>query len=183
MPWATPQNMLDRVDNRWLCRFVKDDGTMATPLEFQASQRVSCCLTDAGGVILAYTLPARRYTKDDLNALTGDSLSLLVRMNADLASAFLAQSRQVPQEEIARTVPGYGLALKLLEMLNDGTLIFDKDAAAFAGLPTNQSYCASTVVTYARRYFGDAADTCRQPWWGIPCSQPPGRMGCGCTGA
>jgi phage gp36-like protein len=163
MAFATPQQMLDRVDARWLCQLVKDDGTAATTAEFLASQRAEDALNDAAGLILSHCLQGGRYTEDDLDALTGRGLGLLVRMNVDLAAAFLAEARQVPLEDVERTVPGYGRAMQLLQQLQLGNIIWPVTKAANAGVPHLAYNTGGTNVTcHLARLVGDVRFTDRQ---------------------
>ena len=167
MAFATAQDMLDRIDSRWLCQLVYDNNPVATEAQFLASTRVADCLADASGMILAYALQGKRYSVEDLEGLTGDGAKFLVKLTVDIAAAFLAEARQLPAEDIARAVPGYGRAMKILEQLQLGNIIFQVDAAGEAGVPHIQPACGTTVWN-ARRIFGD-----------IP--RPQGCLpGCGC---
>jgi phage gp36-like protein len=162
MAFATAQDMLDRIDSRWLCDLILDDGTAGTEAEFLASTRVAAVLDDAAGIILAYALQGGRYTEDDLDDLTGASLSLLVRLNVDLASALLAEARQVPVEDVEKTIPGYGRTLKFLEQLQLGNVIFNVQAAIDAGSPKLAYNVAGYMIPTMERYFGDVNFTDKQ---------------------
>lgn len=162
MAFATAQDMLDRVDSRWLRGFVLDDGTLATEAEFLASGRVAAALEDAAGIIVAHTLQGGRYTTDQLEALTGPSLGLLVRMNVDLAAALLAETRQVPLKDVEETIPGYGRAMALLSQLQLGNVVFNVEEAIDAGSPKLARNTAGYLVQNMPRYFGDVMTTERQ---------------------
>lgn len=125
-------------------------------------------LEDAAGMILAYALQGGRYTEDDLANLTGASLSLLIRLNVDLASAMLAEARQVPVEDVEKTIPGYGRTLKFLEQLQLGNVIFNVTAAIEAGSPKLAYNTAGYMVPNMERYFGDVNFTEKQNDRDIP---------------
>ena len=115
MPYATAKDILDRIDSRWLRQLILDNNTVATEEQFLASTRVAAALSDAAGRILASCLQGKRYSKADLDGLTGDGASLLVWLNVNIAAGNLAAGRQIPAEKIAETIPMYGQALALLE--------------------------------------------------------------------
>lgn len=163
MPYATAQDMLDRIDSRWLRQLVYDNNTVATEEQFLASARVAAMLSDAAGKILASARQGERYSKADLDGLTGDGLSFLVALNVYLAAGGLACVRQIPADKIAETLPQYGEALATLQQLQLGNVIFDIDLAADAGLPHTQRYARSPVVCAATPLFGDV----------YPCGCPP----------
>lgn len=168
MPYATAQDMLDRIDSRWLCQLVNDDNTPATTLQFIASTRVAAALSDAAGKILASALQGKRYTKDSLLTLQDDGLSLLVWLNVQLAAGNLANARQIPVKDMADTLPAYGEALAFLQQLQMGNVIFDinpdtVNPNAQAGLPATQRQ-SSVIVRQARPYFGDLGECWPRNW-------------------
>lgn len=162
MAFATPTDLVARVDVRWLGLLVKDDGTLATQAEVLASTRVAAALESAAGFILAYALQGGRYTRAMLDALTGYSLALLKQLNCDLAAAIIAESRQVPLAEVEKSVPGYGRTMAFLEQLQLGNVIFDVDAAVDAGSPKLARNNPGYLVPNMTRYFGDVWQTERQ---------------------
>jgi phage gp36-like protein len=171
--FATAQEMLDRIDSRWLCQLVFDDNTVATEEEFLASTRVADCLDDASGMVLAYALQGKRYSVADLEGLTGVGQKLLVKITVDIAAAFLAEARQLPAEDIARAVPGYGRAMQFLEQLQLGNIVFHVEDNMQAGLPSTQIQC-STLVSSASRLFGDVRSrTYPATVDGANCCPPP----------
>ena len=178
MAYATAQQMLDRIDSRWLCQLILDDGTEGTTVDFLASTRVEAALEDAAGMILAYALQGGRYTTDDLDDLTGPSLGLLVRLNVDLAAALLAEARQVPLADIERTIPGYGRSMKFLEQLQLGNVIFNVELVIEAGSPKLARNQAGYITCNAIRYFGDVVVTEAQNNREIPA---PSCNACGCS--
>jgi phage gp36-like protein len=172
MPYATAQDMIDQIDNRWLFQLVLDNNIPATEAQFLASVRVEAALSSAAGRILASALQGKRYTKAVLDGLTGDGLALLVWLNVQLAAGHLASARQIPAKEMAETLPTYGEAQAFLQQLQLGNVIFDVDANALAGIPYTQPFC-SPVLVGARRMFGNVARSspCCPP---NPCDPPGG---------
>jgi hypothetical protein len=172
MAFATAQDMLDRIDNRWLFKLVLDTGIIATEAQFLASPRTAACLSDGAGIIVAHTLQGGRYVTADLLALTGDSLGLLIRMNVDLAAALYGESRQVPLKDIEQTVPGYGRAMALLQQLQLGNVVFDVQTAIDAGSPKLARNKAGYLVDNMGRYFGDVWETEAQANRQLPAPEP-----------
>ena len=163
MAFATPADMRARVDFRWLRQLVLDDGTNASEATFDASDRVEAALEDGAGMILAYALQGQRYTAEDLDGLTGSGLGLLVRMNVDLAATLLAEVRQIPSEDIAKTIPGYGRTMQFLTQLQLGNVIFDVAKAARAGVPELAYNTQGTnVACHLARLVGDVSWTDQQ---------------------
>ena len=118
------------------------DGTAARPSYLEmldptstAGSRLVSLLKAGSGRIESYCLIGRRYTPEDLQALTGASQEMLVKLNADVTFWMLAQRRQ-PMASDPRSVPGALEAQELLKMLRDGETIFGFEEAADAGLPT-----------------------------------------------
>jgi len=158
--FATPQQVIDRIDVRWLGDLVTDDNTRATAAQVLASSRLEACLDDAAGLILAYALQGQRYSRDDLDGLTAEGLSLLVRMNVDLAAAMLAEGRQVPLADIEKTIPGYGRTMGLLQQLQLGNVIFEVATAGRAGIPDIAYQREGTnIICNMRPLFGDVSQT------------------------
>lgn len=177
--------MRSRVDFRWLAQLVKDDGTDATTSEFDASQRVLDALEDASGIILGYALQGKRYSLEDLQTLADADLAaagrgLLIRMNVDLAAALLAEARQIPNEDIAKTIPGYGRTMQFLQQLQLGNVIFENTAAARAGVP-ELAYTGggSNVICHLSRLVGDVAFTEKQNNGVYPPCDNCGSCNCG----
>lgn len=173
MAFASAQDLIDRVDVRWLGLLVLDDGTRATEAQVLASDRVAAALEDAAGFILSYALQGGRYTSAMLDALTGASAALLVRLNVDLAAALLAEARQVPLADIEKTIPGYGRTMKFLEQLQLGNVIFDVEEAKNAGTPKIARNTPGYTIFNMSRYFGDVWRTEEQANRTLPAPYPP----------
>lgn len=160
MAFATPEDVVTRIDVRWLGDLVLDNNTRATEAQVLASTRLQAALDDAAGIILAYALQGERYSRDDLNNLTDEGLSLLIRLNVDVAASLLAEGRQVPQADIEKTIPGYGRSMGLLQQLQLGNVIFEVAEAARAGIPDIARNTQGTnIICNMRRLFGDVQRT------------------------
>lgn len=160
MAFATAQNVVDRIDVRWLGDLIFDDNTRGTEAQVLASTRLAACLEDAAGIILAYALQGERYSREDLASLTDEGLALLIRLNVDMAATLLAEGRQVPQADIEKTIPGYGRSMAMLQQLQLGNVIFEVATAGRAGVP-NLAYQSrgSNITCNVRRLFGDVGRT------------------------
>lgn len=101
--------------------------------------------TPAGGVLYQFMLAGagriesvcligRRYVPLDLQALTGASQQMLVKLNCDVSFWMLNQRRQ-PVSSDPRNVPGALEAVELMKALRDGEAIFGFQESADAGLP------------------------------------------------
>lgn len=160
MAFATPEDVVTRIDVRWLGDLVLDNNTRATEAQVLASTRLQAALDDAAGIILAYALQGERYSRDDLNNLTDEGLSLLIRLNVDVAASLLAEGRQVPQADIEKTIPGYGRSMGLLQQLQLGNVIFEVATAGRAGIPEIARNTQGTnILCNMRRLFGDVQRT------------------------
>lgn len=160
MAFATPADVVTRIDVRWLGDLVLDNNTRATEAQVLASTRLQAALDDAAGIILAYALQGERYSREDLASLTDEGLSLLIRLNVDVAASLLAEGRQVPQADIEKTIPGYGRSMGLLQQLQLGNVIFEVAAAGRAGIPEiARSTQGTNVLCNMRRLFGDVQRT------------------------
>lgn len=91
-------------------------------------------LLAGSGRIEAVCLIGRRYVPLDLQELTGASLEMLKKLNADLSFWQLAQRRN-PGTADPKTVPGALEALEMLKALRDGETVFGFEETADAGLP------------------------------------------------
>lgn len=90
-------------------------------------------MTGAGQIEAACGI-ARRYSKLDLQALTGASAALLQKLNAGLGIWSLSQLMK-PMTARPDDVPMATECMKLLEALRDGAMIFSFTETQEAGLP------------------------------------------------
>lgn len=122
----------------------------------------------AAGEIESACTVATRYTPADLNALTGMSQQLLVKLNAARAGWSLAQFLK-PITARPDDVPFAKESWELLEMLKDGVRIFGFYESEAAGLPTvnpaqPSQLITPNVVSYANRLFPLAGVGRNGPW-------------------
>ena len=80
MSYASPQDLLDRYDARRVGDLATDSGTRLTESQILADSKVSTCMEDASGALIAAIKRGNRYTDDDLSLLSGPSLSFLKRV-------------------------------------------------------------------------------------------------------
>ena len=111
---------------------------------------------------------SKRYTKDDLEALTGVSQQLLIKLNCARAFWSLAQFLK-PITARLEDVPGAKESFELLQMLKNGDLIFSTYESQEAGLPSVNEAQPSLLVTpncvaYAQRLFPLAGLNRNGPW-------------------
>ena len=111
-----------------------------------AGQRWLTYLRYGAGEIEAWCGVARRYTPDDLRALTGDSADFLQGLNTARALwrafQFLRPATARPDE-----CPGARESAEFLKMLGDGTMIFGFVDTMDAGLPSVQQASPSQLLT------------------------------------
>lgn len=111
---------------------------------------------------------AARYTSEDLNALTGVSQELLIKLNAARAAWSLAQYLK-PITARPDEVPGARESFEMLEMLKLGERIFGFYETQAAGLVAAQAanpsmLITANVVSYAQRLFPLAGLARNGPW-------------------
>jgi len=135
MPFATATDMVDRYDSETLGDLVTDNEDSLSESELLSSSKMTTALAGATGDVIAACLRGERYTRADLDGLTGDSLAYL----KDITCAFafwrlwkrkpylgsMDDRRQSAQEDYREA----------LDMLNRGDRVFDIDTAQQAGRP------------------------------------------------
>lgn len=143
MSYASPQDLLDRYDARRVGDLATDSGTRLTESQILADSKVSTCMEDASGALIAAIKRGNRYTDDDLSLLSGPSLSFLKRVVCDLSFAYLVMRRGYGADEVSAQAPGYKSAQEILKKLQDGELVFDLGSQKSAGTPS------FTIKTYS----------------------------------
>lgn len=133
MSYATPADFLKRYDARITGDLVRDDDEQATPAELLDDDNLQAALDDASGDIDSALIVGERYTPLDLQALTGNSQTLLIRMCCDIAMAYLLRRR--PSKDADRDAARLELAEKHLQRLQDGDQVFYRgDTVDHAGV-------------------------------------------------
>lgn len=135
--FATAADMVKRCDVRELGDLVADNGVRVGLAELLTSTNLQAALDDAAGEIIAALMQGRRYSRDDLDNLTGDSKQYLIRLNCQLARAYLWERRKWASDDFAdRYEDAIASPKKKLEQLRRGEHVLDLDAPKDAGLPS-----------------------------------------------
>ncbi len=162
MAYATAADMVARYDANTLGDLCSpaDDGT--PELDLASNARMAAALEEGAGRVAAACFVSRLYSAEDLAALTGPSLALLVGLNCQLAMAQLMFTR--PEKYAAELVRDFRQdAETYLTMLQQGKRIFDSDAQEDAGLPTIDGPTAleiqnlNLITTRTRNFYPAAA--------------------------
>ena len=134
MAFATASDLSARFDERTIKDLSSDDDTPAASVD---NAIVTAALEDGAGRIRSAITVARIYSDDDLSDLTGDSLSLIKRLNCELAMAHLMGRRP---EKYGNEDGGFKQVKQdvedFLDRLRKGERLFGIEAAKDAGLPT-----------------------------------------------
>lgn len=131
--FATPADMIARYDVRTLGDLCSDSGERISEAGLAANTKLLTCLSSASGRVIASTLRAKKYTVDDLNALTGESLAYLVDITCRVAFWLLWQRK--PYVDTQQRMEAKKEYDETLEMLNKGDQIFDVESVKDAGIP------------------------------------------------
>ena len=129
MSYATPNDIIARYDFRTLGDLVGDDGSRKNVAELQVNTNLQAALDDASGLLESACFVGSRYTHDDLNGLTGNSLALIKRLTCDFAFAFLRQRRGYDLEQF----PLVNESFHYLDRLRLGERVFDVGEVEEAG--------------------------------------------------
>lgn len=158
MAYADASDIKARKDVRTLGDLVGDADTRATSVELDTDTVLATALQDASGIIDAAVFHAGRYSADDLNGLTGNSLALLKRLTCDIAYTLLRRRRGYTGDE-GEDLAEFKQADQMLERLRKGERVFDVAEVIDAGntqvvtiTPTIVAQ-QNTVVSVADRYF------------------------------
>lgn len=143
MGYATPQDLIERYDQRALADLASDDGA---PDNVLTSTRLSAALDSASGYVDAACQVGQVYSADDLAGLTGNARALLVDLVCELAMVRLMSTRlekygndQV--EGVRKRCEEY------LDRLRKGERLFPLSAQCAAGTATIDG---PTAVDYER---------------------------------
>jgi phage gp36-like protein len=169
MSYANPSQMSARYDVRRLGQLVRDDGTTAGPAQLATDANLQAALDDGSGMIDAACLQGGRYLPTDLTGLAGTAQAFLIRLNCDLAYGYLVGRRGFTTADAQAAAPGYTEALRVLEALRQGELIFNVAAAINAGKPQNVVIDAKlTLISSTSRLFGDLTVDPNNPGFAPP---------------
>jgi phage gp36-like protein len=123
MAYATPADLVARFDARDIGQLVSDDKIVVSTYDLNTNVPCLVALSDAAGEIEAALLVGNRYTVVDLQTLSANSNSLLVRMNCDVAMRNLCSRRFGWNPEKAKAIRE--LADTQLEKLRNGENAFN----------------------------------------------------------
>jgi phage gp36-like protein len=131
MSFASVTDMINRNDRRDLCNLVSDTEFAVEAVNLPTNIKLQVALDDASGMIVAALLKGQRYEVADLEGLTGYSLSLLLRMNCDIAMLLLLERR--PDRDPDRVERQQEISESHLKRLSTGEEVFDLIAQEEAG--------------------------------------------------
>ncbi|MCC7424820.1 MAG: DUF1320 family protein [Planctomycetaceae bacterium] len=121
--YATPAQIIERYDVRDIGQLVADDDTQVAAGDLDDNTVLLAALADASGDIEAALLAGERYTVANLEGLTGNSASKLVRLTCDIAMAYLYGRR--PAHDPDKLKAFEERAAKQLERLRKGENVFN----------------------------------------------------------
>lgn len=131
--YATPADMMLRFDRGDIGQLCSDDKNIVSPQDLPNNPVCLTALQDAAGEIEAALLVSNRYSVADLQALTGNSLSVLVSMNCLVAMRRLTDRRFGWNPEKSKAIRE--ASDTQLEKLRKGENTFNIQAAMDAGEP------------------------------------------------
>lgn len=167
-PYAQISDLLNAYDNNRLADLVVDG--LPRPSSLTGNAILTAMLMQASGMIDAACQRGQKYSQTDLlNVANGSdplnpsismltSQALMVRLTCDLAYGLLVGRRGYSAEDTAAEAPRYAEALKTLQALSGGDMIFVTAGTLAAGLPNSQIVISQQVGLLsgsAFRYFGD----------------------------
>jgi phage gp36-like protein len=141
MAYATGTDLLARYDSRTIGDLVQDVGARVTS-NLDTNTNLLAALEDGAGLINSAALVGNRFTEAQLLALTGTGKAFLVRLNCDLAFAFLRQRRGYDIEQF----PLVKETFHYLDRLRLGERIFDVAEAKAAGNTTAAATSQQTIL-------------------------------------
>ena len=147
--YATPADLLKRFDARVIGDLVSDNGLKVDRQSLQDHPVLLAVLLDASGEIDASVLQANRYTTANLAALTGNSLSHLIRITCTIAFGLLWERRPWSDDDDSGRDEAQKRARQQLDMLRKGQTIFDVDEVQDAGLPAVEATTIQRIQSNA----------------------------------
>ena len=163
--YASPADMIARVDQRQLFDFTQDDGTRCPDADtFSASPKVSAALLDASGMVDMYALKGNKYSAEDLQSLQGTGRAILVKLVVELAYWNLSgrrfQKKEMPPETL--------WAFSVLDDLARGAKIFPLADQANAGNPQDGFMTQNQWATLAPAMFQSQRLWGRRAYQNVP---------------
>jgi phage gp36-like protein len=153
--YADSDDMVARYDENTLKQLVRDDGVSEVMLS--TNVKMTTALSTATGKVRASLLRGKRYTTDDLDGLTGESLEFLKDIVCRIAFWVLWQRKPYTSAQDTMRQEAKEQADEFLNLLKTGQEIFEIDTHIAAGLPDASAVSATTVKTNWQL----AVDRCR----------------------
>jgi hypothetical protein len=165
-PYATPADFILFIDVNVPGLLSRDDGGQNSATQLQTDPYLAAALAVASGEVEAAMMVSKRYSTDDLQALTGNALWLLKSLVCGLAIQHMRWRRAQLEQAL---MPIADHALKTLQALHDGKEIFAFEETEQAGLPSIFQMMPAdffvnlpTLLTNQTRYWGYRANRGRQ---------------------
>ena len=152
-PYATASDFAERYDIRTIGDLLSDLGARLPSGQVLTSSRLTYLLMQASGQVEAAAMAGKRYTTDDLAALTGNSKEYLKGIVCDLVIWILLGRRPTREGGVPEIVKG---ALEALELIRHGQRIFGFTEVQDAGKNVIVADTPPDLLTSrGRRLFGD----------------------------
>ena len=135
MPFATAQDMIDRYDSKTLGDLATDSGATVSEPDLLNNSKMTAALAGGAGDLISAVLRGERYTRANLDALTGDSLAYLLDINCAFAFWRLWKRKPYNWGMDDRRRAALEDYTEALAMLDSGARIFDIDTARESGRP------------------------------------------------
>ena len=132
--YAEPVDLLERHDSNVVNDLCNDAGSRESVMDLVLNNRLLTALDDASGEMDAALRTGSRYSTDDLEGLTGNSLSHLKRICSDIGISLLFDRRPGTHSQLSARY--LEKAEKWLDQLRSGIHVFDVAAQVTAGNPT-----------------------------------------------
>jgi phage gp36-like protein len=132
--YAEPSDLLARHDNTVVAELCSEDEHAVPAEDLATDTNLLAALEDASGEVESACLIGKRYSVEDLEGLTGNSLAKLKRITCTIAMANLLERRPVVHVQEAEKL--LERAEKYLEQLRTGQRIFNLEDQVDTQLPT-----------------------------------------------
>lgn len=154
-PYASASDFSERYDIRTIGDLLSDLGVRLPAGQVLTSSRLTYLLMQASGQVESAAMAGKRYTTEDLAALTGNSKEYLKGIVCDLVIWILMGRRPTREGGVPEIVKG---ALEALELIRHGHRIFAFTETQDAGKNVIVAETPSPLVTQrGRPLFGDLA--------------------------
>lgn len=152
-PYASAADFAERYDIRTIGDLLSDLGVRLPAGQVLTSSRLTTLLMQASGMLESAALAGKRYTTEDLAALTGNSKEYMKGIICDLVIWVLLGRRPTREGGIPEIVKG---AVEAVELLRHGHRIFAFTEVQDAGKNVIVADTPAPLLTSrARRLFGD----------------------------